>query len=100
MSVEEVLSEILRVPCWNVKFTRESSSQEFLESNKYVHGLIRCYLEFTTKRCISEELNLGSIRLSSQVKDWCGFKQYKYTAILLKGEETSRIVRAIADELV
>jgi len=93
-ALESVLSEILGVSCGNVKFTRESSSQDVLLCDIYLHGVIRCYLEFTTRSPLAH-LRIGSIVIitASHVKN-------TYYAELLKGEETSRIVRAIADELV
>lgn len=101
MSVESVLSEILGVPCGDVKFIRESSSNwlgykptgEPLEEGYYVHGTIRHYLEFTTKEPLMN-FRVGSIAVTS------GDDSGGYFAILLYGKETSRIVRAIADELV
>jgi hypothetical protein len=91
MSLESVLSEILGVPCGNVKFTREGSSQEFFECGEYLHSLIKCYLEFTTLKPLPALSRVGSLVIASE--------KGKYLAALLKGEETSRIARAVADEL-
>lgn len=94
MSVESVLSEILGVPCGNVKFTREADSGEPLGYDYYIHGMIRHYIEFTTKKPL-EDFRVGSVIVITMNNYIC-----KYQAVLVKGEETLRIVRAIADELV
>lgn len=100
MSLESVLSEILGVPCGNVKFTRESSSN-VLVCGEYVHGLIECNLTFTTTKPLVKypvQCTFGSVYIVDLLM--YNITKYKYTALLLKGEETSRIVRAIAYELV
>jgi len=91
MSLESVLSEILGVPCGNVKFTREGYSQEFFNFDEYVHGITQYHLEFTTKKPLVD-LEVGSIVS-------CKFENNRYLAVLLKGKETDSIVRAIVDEL-
>lgn len=119
MSLESVLSEILGVPCGNVKFHREGISlllpeSEYLHSG--LHTSVTSRIEFSTLERIDllyPNNKFGSIYIGSQ--DWYStgespVKEFGYTAYLLKGEETSersqrdcdlaRIVRAIADELV
>ena len=91
MRVEEVLSKILGVPCGNVKFTLEGSSSDFFDCKEYVHGLVRCYLEFTTL-AKPENLRVGSLIVTS-------YRENEYTAVLVKGEETSRIARAVYEGL-
>lgn len=88
MQVESVLSEILGVPCEEVEFS--------YKTGYYSHG---AYLNFVTKSIIPgypSKRNFGSITNISQYGSPCG---YECNAMLLKGEETSRIVRAIADDL-
>jgi len=99
MSLESVLSEILGVPCGNVKFTRESSSN-VLVGDEYVHGLIKCNLTFTTTKPIKEypaKNKFGSLGITSMLA--YNITKYQYDVVLFEGEETSRIVRAITDEL-
>ena len=91
MRVEEVLSEILGVPCGNVKFTSEGNSIDFVGCKEYAHGLVRCYLEFTTL-AKPENLRVGSLIVTS-------YRKNEYTAVLVKGEETSRIARAVYEGL-
>jgi len=91
MSVESVLSEILGVPCGNVKFSAEAPSCVHSRGEIYEHGTRTYYLKFTTRLPL-RKLQIGSLIITS-------INCTNYEAILLKGEETSRIVRAIADEL-
>lgn len=85
MSVESVLSEILGVSCTEVRFIHKTGY--------FTHGT---YLRFVTHHRIYEH-HFGSITYISQSPSPCG---YKCSAELIEGEETSRIIRAIADELV
>ena len=91
MRVEEVLSEILGVPCGNVKFTSEGNSSEFFGCKEYSHGMVRCYLEFTTL-AKPENLRVGSLIIAS-------YRDNAYTAVLVQGEETARIARAVYEGL-
>ena len=91
MSVESVLSEILSVPCGNVKFTSEGNSSEFFGCKEYAHGLVRCYLEFTTL-AKPENLRVGSLIITS-------YRNNEYTAVLVRGEETARIAKAAYEGL-
>ena len=91
MRVEEVLSEILGVPCGNVKFTSEGSSIDFFDCKEYAHGMVRCYLEFTTLAKL-ENLRVGSLIVSS-------YRNNAYTAVLVRGEETVRIAKAVYEGL-
>lgn len=84
-NVEDVLSEILCVPCTEVQFS--------YNTGYFTHGM---YLNFVTNSLLPNR-SYGSITSIKQIHSPCG---YECNAILLKGEETSRIVRAIADELV
>ena len=91
-SVESVLSEIIGVPSGNVKFTLEGNSMDFYGAKEYSHGLIRCYIEFTTLEPIRSDSNyrFGSLIIGS-------FEGNKYTAVLVRGKETAMITQAIAD---
>ena len=99
MSLESVLSEILGVPCGNVKFTRESSSQALVHG-EYVHGRVNYALVFTATKPIKEypaKYKFGSVGITSMLA--YNITKYQYDVVLFEGEETSRIVRAITDEL-
>lgn len=85
MSLKSVLSEIIGVPCTEVQVKYSTAC--------FSHGV---FLNFVTNSVLSER-NYGSIASLYQSHSPCG---YECNAILLKGEETSRIIRAIADELV
>lgn len=107
MSVELVLSEILGVPCGNVKFTRKSSSEwvgyqptgEPMKEGYYTHGIVRCSISFTTLKRLDFILDprFGNVYLSSEVRQ--NLKEWEYTAVLLYGEETKMIAKAIYDDL-
>lgn len=83
-----------------MKFTRESSS-DVLVGDEYFHGLIECNLTFTTTKPLVKypvQCTFGSVYIVDLLM--YNITKYKYSALLLKGEETSRIVRAIDYELV
>ena len=90
--IDEVLSEIIGVPCGNVKFTLERNSSEFLDCKEYVHGRFQCFLEFTTLEKINP---LTNYRFGSLIVR--GSESNKYAAVLLRGKETARITQAITD---
>ena len=90
--IDEVLSEIVGVPCGNVKFTLERNSSEFFDCKEYVHGRFQCFLEFTTLEKINP---LTNYRFGSLIV--CTVESNKYSAVLLRGKETDRITQAIAD---
>lgn len=86
--VEDVLSEILCVPCTEVQFSHNTGY--------FTHGT---FLNFVTEMPIPGYLpkcNFGSITSLYQSSSPCG---YECNAVLVKGKETSRIIKAIADEL-
>ena len=93
--IDEVLSEIVGVPCGNVKFILERNSSEFLGCKEYVHGRVQCFLEFTTLEKIKP---LTNYRFGSLIVR--GAESNKCYAVLLRGKETARITQAIADMCV
>ena len=90
--IDEVLSEIVGVPCGNVKFTLEGNSLEFFDCKEYVHGRVQCFIEFTTLEKINSltDYRFGSLNI-------CTVEGNKYSAVLLRGKETARIAQTIAD---
>jgi hypothetical protein len=93
--IDEVLSEIVGVPCGNVKFTLERNSLEFFDCKEYVRGRVQCFLEFTTLEKINP---LTNYRFGSLIVR--GAESNKCSAVLLSGKETARITQAIADMCV
>lgn len=91
MKVEAVLSEIIGVPCGNVKFTTENYSEECFDHRGYIHGMTRCYIEFTTQKPLLGH-RFGSLFVLS-------YRNNVYYAALIQGKETARIAQAVADGL-
>lgn len=100
MSLELTLSQIIGVECGNVHFSRDCRSYRHPEGG-YVHGTISLELSFTTRKQLLEN-SYGSVKITSMGCDyngWNGTSEYTYAAVLIRGENTSKIAEALADEL-
>lgn len=100
MSLETTLSKIIGVDCGNVCFSRDSHACGHT-SGYYVHGPISIKLSFTTQKQLLEN-SYGSIKIALMdcyYNGWDGISEYTYNAVLVRGENTSKIAEAIADEL-
>ena len=95
MSIEDVLSDIVGVPCGNIDFTLEADSLRLKQGGKYSFhpGLLNTYLTFETLEPLKKD-QYGSLRIRTINNFLC-----RYSATLLHGEETSKIVQAVAESL-
>ncbi len=93
--IDEVLSEIVGVPCGDITFSLCVESVGQTLGDYYVNAIQRSTIEFKTK------IRIGSIYLYPIGTVQCrGVDvEYFYKAILVKGEETSRIAKAIYEGL-
>ena len=98
--IDEVLSEIVGVPCGDITFSLCIESVGQTLGDYYVNGIQRSTVEFKTKIRIESD-QIGSIYLYPIGAVQCqGVDvEYSYKGILVKGEETSRIARAVYEGL-
>lgn len=98
--IDEVLSEIIGVPCGNIKFelSVESIGQTF--SKTYCNGIQKATMEFSCKERINSDV-IGSVYIYpvGEVLENNIQLEYFYKAILVQGKETTRIAQAVADGL-
>lgn len=98
--IDEVLSEIVGVPCGDITFSLCVESVGQTLGDYYVNAIQRSTVEFKTKIRIESD-QIGSIYLYPIGTVQCrGVDvEYFYKGILVKGEETSRIARAVYEGL-
>ena len=97
--IDDVLSEILGVPCGDVKFQLHIESIGQTVGDNYCNGIQRATLEFKCKKRIESD-NIGSIYLALDKSDttWSN-PEYYYSAVLVKGKETDMLAKAVYDGL-
>ena len=98
--IDEVLSEIVGVPCGDITFSLCIESVGQTLSDSYVNGIQRATIEFKTKVRIESD-RIGSIYLYpvGGVMENKIQMEYFYKGILVKGEETARIAKAVYEGL-
>ena len=98
--IDEVLSEIVGVPCGDITFSLCVESVGQTLGDYYVNAIQRGAIEFKTKVRIESD-QIGSIYLYPIGTVQCRSVdvEYFYKGVLVKGEETSRIARAVYEGL-
>lgn len=98
--IDDVLSEIIGVPCGNIKFELSIESIGQTLGKYYCNGIQKATIEFSCKERIKSDA-IGSMYIypvgavvESRIQS-----EYFYKAILVQGKETARIAQAVADGL-
>lgn len=98
--IDEVLSEIIGVPCGNIKFELSVESIGQTLGKYYHNGIQKATIEFSCKERINSDV-IGSVYIypvgavvRSRVQS-----EYFYKAVLVQGKETDKIAQAVVDGL-